>query len=89
MEVRGERGAQPLLWVYPLRGLVLAPPHPKAFLVRTKAKTSARAVLELPLRSLGPLTGPETFGYELEVPPNMQRLVDQSLAVRACAFAVF
>jgi hypothetical protein len=82
VEVRGERGAVSLLWLFPLRGLVNAPPHPKAFVVKAKAKASARVVLELPLRDLAGVLGAETFGFELVVPVAMQRTVAQCLSVR-------
>jgi hypothetical protein len=90
VEVRGTTRAHtvPLLWVFPLRGVVNAPPHPKSFRVAAKAKTSCRAVLELPLRSLAGLAGPETFGFELVVPPPMQKLVDASLTVNAVAATI-
>lgn len=92
VEVRGTTRAHasgvPLLWVFPVRGLVNAPPHPKSFRVATKAKTSCRVVLDLPLRALAGLEGPETFGFELVVPPPMRGLVDASLSVNAVAATI-
>jgi len=85
LEVRGASvaaGPKALNWVFPLRGLVNAPPHHKALKIAAKAKTSLRQVLEFPLRDLDGMGGkPETFSIEIDVPQNMRKIVDSSLMI--------
>jgi len=90
VEVRGATasGGRPLLWAFPLRGLVNAPPHPKAFVVRCAAKASARAVLELPLKSIAGMRGPEAFDLEVVVPPGSAKLVGASLTLNPVATTI-
>lgn len=82
VEIRTNYRSRSLSWVFPVRGMVNAPPHPKAFRFSCKAKASVRQVLSLPLRLLADLkSSGESFGYELIVPPSMERLVGNCLAV--------
>jgi len=81
VSVRASYKRTSLNWVFPLRGVVNAPPYPKAFPFRCKAKTSARKVVELPLRNLAGLSGPETFTHELICPPSMEGLISKSLSI--------
>jgi hypothetical protein len=83
VEIRGSTSAYglPLTWVFPLIGISSAPQHPRALNVKTKAKLPNRVILDLPLKALDDLLEPETFGYELVVPPNMQKLVASSLKI--------
>jgi len=82
LEVRGAyQTHRNLTWVFPIRGIVNAQPFPKAFQFRCKAKAVDAQVVELPLRSLADMRGPETFDYELNVPPSMQTLINSSLRV--------
>jgi hypothetical protein len=81
VEVRGSMSGHSLCWVFPLRGAVNAPQYPRSFTFKCKAKAAAREVVELPLRALAGLKGPETFTHELVVPDAMRSLVEQSLQV--------
>jgi hypothetical protein len=81
VEVRATAQGHQLLWVFPLVGLVNAPQHPRSFQIKAKAKTSLREVIDLPLRSLADVIGPETFSYELQVPESMARIVADSLTL--------
>mmetsp|Transcript_8375 Transcript_8375/g.10006 ORF Transcript_8375/g.10006 Transcript_8375/m.10006 type:complete len:2211 (+) Transcript_8375:271-6903(+) len=85
IEIRGSSpsysASLPLIWVFPLIGISSAPQHPRTLNVKTKAKLPNRVILDLPLRALDNLLEPETFGYELVVPPNMEKLVSSSLTI--------
>ena len=60
----------------------------QAITVRTRAKTSVRQVLELPLRDLAGLDGSETFDYQLVVPPAMSKLVGGAPSVNPVATTI-
>jgi hypothetical protein len=81
VEVRGSHRDQPLAWTFPVRGVVNAPPHLHAFTFACQAKKSIRQVVELPLRALADLTGPETFTHELIIPDAIEPLVGRALQI--------
>ena len=47
----------------------------------TQARTRLVAVIEAPLDGLGPLTGSETFDYELVIPPAKQAALKRALSI--------
>ena len=81
VEVKAPYRDGTLTWQFPIRGVVNAPPHLHALAFSCPAKKAIRQVIELPLRALAGLTGPEAFAFELAVPSSAKALVDRALTI--------
>jgi len=80
IEVRGSHKSHSLTWVYPIKGVVHAPLHPKAFPIRCKAKSIHQSVVDLPLKSIV-IDEAQSFGHELVFPPGLDKAVAEQLRV--------
>lgn len=84
VRVSGDYRGSPLVWTFPIRGIVNAPLQLRAVRIHAMAKTSTRHEVRLALSALAELApGGEDFSYELVAPDQaMKAVVDRSLEIR-------